>query len=198
MRLWLCRHAPVLLDAGICYGTTDVQADPEGTQLAAQQLAQVLPAGCPVWASPLTRTRQLADALSALRPDLGSVVWDARLQEMDFGHWEMHAWDSIGQPAVDEWVSNFAHRPVGGAESTQDVVNRVEAALAQAISQLSARANKPSTAQDMVWVTHAGVIRAVQFLLNRTQAGDVTLADWPKQAPKPGGYCWLELELEVD
>jgi alpha-ribazole phosphatase len=185
----------VLLDPGICYGVTDVQADPAGTQLAAQQLAQVLPTGCAVWASPLARTRQLADALCGLRPDLDTVVWDTRLQEMDFGHWELQAWDTIGQPAVDEWVSNFAHHPVGGAESTQDVVNRVAAVLQQAIPQLMREDTKTPGPQDMVWVTHAGVIRAVQFLLNRTpeEKGDVTLADWPKQAPKPGGYCWVDI-----
>eukprot|EP01036_Dinobryon_divergens_P053793 gene53793-71886_t len=114
---------------------------------------------------------------------------------MDFGHWELQAWDTIGQPAVDEWVSNFAHHPVGGAESTQDVVNRVAAALHQAIPQLMREDKETPGPQDMVWVTHAGVIRAVQFLLNRTpeEKGDVTLADWPKQAPKPGGYCWVDI-----
>lgn len=195
MRLWLCRHAPVLLDPGICYGVADVQADPAGTQLAAQQLAQVLPTGCAVWASPSACTRQLADALCGLRPDLDTVVWDTRLQEMDFGHWELQAWDTIGQPAVDEWVSNFAHHPVGGAESTQDVVNRVAAVLQQAIPQLMREDRETPSPQDMVWVTHAGVIRAVQFLLNRSpeEKGDVTLADWPKQAPKPGGYCWVDI-----
>jgi broad specificity phosphatase PhoE len=84
---------------------------------------------------------------------------------------------------------------VGGAESTQDVVNRVEAALLQAIPQLSRNDAETPGPQHMVWVTHAGVIRAVQFLLNRSQEekGDVILADWPKQAPKPGGYCWVDI-----
>lgn len=189
MRLWLCRHAPVLLDPGICYGVTDVQADPAGTQLAAQQLAQELPEGCPVWASPLTRTRQLADALCGLRPDLKSVFWDQRLQEMDFGHWELKAWDAIGQPAVDVWVSNFAHHPVGGAESTQKVVDRVAAALKQAQNQAQS-----ANLKDMVWVTHAGVIRAVQFLVNAEPSAQVDLASWPKHAPAPGGYCWVDLK----
>jgi alpha-ribazole phosphatase len=198
MRLWLCRHAQVLLDPGICYGVSDVQADAAGTKLAAQQLAQVLPSGCPIWASPLGRTRQLADALCGLRPDLGSVVWDRRLREMDFGKWELQAWDTIGQPAVDEWVSNFARHAVGGAESTQDVVNRVDEALQQAMPQLMRDDSGTPVAQHMVWVTHAGVIRAVQFLRNQTQKGEVTLADWPKQAPKPGGYCWVDIEFGVN
>jgi alpha-ribazole phosphatase len=184
MKLWLCRHAPVLLDAGICYGSTDLKADSAGTSLAAAQLAQVLPQGCPVWASPLTRTRQLANALRGLRPDLGAVVWDARLQEMDFGHWEMQTWDSIGQPAIDDWVSHFAHHAVGGAESTQDVVNRVALMVVK-----TQTLNVP----DVVWVTHAGVIRAVQYLLQVPHTQGLSCDTWPIHAPKPGAYSCFDL-----
>ena len=184
MKLWLCRHAPVQLDAGICYGKTDVQADPAGTRLAADQLAQVLPQGCPVWASPLARTRQLADALTDLRPDLGPVVWDASLQEMDFGHWEMQTWDSIGQPAVDDWVDNFAHHSVGGAESTLDVVKRVALMLVK-----SQALNLP----DVIWITHAGVIRAVQYLLQAPHTQALSCDTWPVNAPKPGAYCCIDI-----
>ena len=184
MKLWLCRHAPVLLDAGICYGSTDLKADSAGTNLAAAQLAQVLPQGCPVWASPLTRTRQLANALRGLRPDLGAVVWDARLQEMDFGHWEMQTWDSIGQPAIDDWVSHFAHHAVGGAESTQDVVNRVALMVVK-----TQTLNVP----DVVWVTHAGVIRAVQYLLQVPHTQGLSCDTGPIHAPKPGAYSCFDL-----
>ena len=39
MKLWLVRHAQVLLPPGICYGATDVAADAAATLRAAQALA---------------------------------------------------------------------------------------------------------------------------------------------------------------
>jgi alpha-ribazole phosphatase len=189
MRLWLCRHAPVQLEAGLCYGASDVPADPWGTQLAAQQLAQVLPTACPLWASPLRRTRQLAEALGVLRPDLPEPVWQPSLQEMDFGYWEMQSWSVIGHAAVDEWVSDFAHHRVGGAESTQAVVTRVQAALLQARHEAQIKAWS-----EMAWITHAGVIRGVYFLARHGPDAPITLADWPQEAPVPGAYGCLDME----
>ena len=45
MKLWLVRHAQVLLPPGICYGATDVAADAAATLSAAQALAAELPQG---------------------------------------------------------------------------------------------------------------------------------------------------------
>ncbi|MDB5793597.1 MAG: Phosphoglycerate mutase, partial [Massilia sp.] len=77
MKLWLVRHAQLLIGSGICYGRLDLPADAGATAECARQLAALLPAGLRVIASPLQRCEQLAHALSAQRPDLAYKT-DAR------------------------------------------------------------------------------------------------------------------------
>lgn len=187
MRLWLLRHGPVDLPPGLCYGASDVPALAEPTQGAAIAFASLPAPGVPVWVSALGRARQLAQALQALRPDLGDPLVDARLNEMHFGGWELRPWDSLPRSEFEDWMAGFAHHRVGGdrsGESTQQVLDRVAAALDAALA---------TQLPEMVWVTHAGVIRAVQYLI---QPGRRTIAgahEWPRQAPPPGG--WLALSV---
>lgn len=182
MKLWLLRHAPVELAAGLCYGASDVAADEALTQVAAQQAAAFLPPGLQVWTSALQRTRQLGEALRRLRPDLGMPRADARLNEMDFGQWELQRWDAIPRTAFDAWMADFARHRFGGAESTQALLHRVGAAM-------SALGN--SGAREAVWVTHAGVIRAVQYLVANGSAPIERVEQWPREAPEPGGYSQI-------
>ena len=63
MKLWLLRHARVLLPSGLCYGASDVPADEALTAKAAQAIAPLLPAGLPVRVSDLRRAQQLHQAL---------------------------------------------------------------------------------------------------------------------------------------
>lgn len=183
MKLWLLRHAPVLLPAGLCYGSSDVPANAALTREAAQAFAPLPPAGTPVWVSGLLRAQQMVSALQAARPDLGAARMDTRLNEMDFGSWELQRWDAMPRSAFDAWMADFAHHPFGGAESTQMLLYRVAAALADL---------RPAKTTDVVWVTHAGVIRAVQHIV----ANGVHIkaaAEWPKDAPEPGGWTSLSI-----
>lgn len=182
MKLWLLRHAQVLVEAGLCYGASDVPADPVHTQASAQAVAPLLPTGLSWRVSGLGRAQQLAQALRPLRPDLPGPQVDVRLNEMDFGCWELHAWDAIPPHAFDEWMANFAHHRFGGVESTQSIIDRVADAL-----------DEQRSAGDAVWVTHAGVIRAVQFVAARGRGPIRGVEEWPREAPGPGG--WLSLEL---
>ena len=182
MKLWLLRHAAVVLEAGLCYGASDVPADAALNQAAAGQAAALLPTGLPVFTSALGRARQLGAALQTLRPDLGEPKVDARLNEMDFGQWELQAWNAIPRAAFDAWMANFAHHAFGGAESTQALLDRVGAALNEL---------KASGVDEAVWVSHAGVIRAVQFLASNGGAAIERVEQWPKEAPAPGGYIQI-------
>lgn len=182
MKLWLARHARPLAAAGLCYGATDLAADGQATLAAAQALAQVLPAGLAVRSSPLRRCVQLAEALQALRPDLAHHC-DARLAEMDFGRWEGQPWDAIGRAAFDDWMADFAHHRCGDGESVAALMERVAAALAQA--------HAGST--DVLWITHAGVVRAAR-LLARGVALPRQAADWPAEGLDFGALDCLALE----
>ena len=92
--LWLLLHAPVLAAPGLCYGRTDLPADPAATRRAAETLAKQLPRRTVVRTSPLQRCELLALDLQARRPDL-ALKTDARLAEMDFGAWEGQPWGHI-------------------------------------------------------------------------------------------------------
>lgn len=184
MRLWLVRHARVVLAPGLCYGASDVPADPEHTQAVAATLAASLPAGATLRVSGLSRARQMADAVRALRPDLAAAQTDARLSEMNFGQWELQRWEAIPRSAFDAWMADFADHRFGGVESTQQVIARVAGALAD---------TRAAGGEEAVWFTHAGVIRAVQFLLAHPAGRIAGVRQWPEHAPEPGGTMEVHL-----
>ncbi|RYF74768.1 MAG: phosphoglycerate kinase [Comamonadaceae bacterium] len=172
MKLWLQRHAPVLCEAGLCYGRTDVQADTEGTQQAALALAQVLPPDVQVWTSPLSRCTALADALHALRPDLRRAQTDPRLAEMHFGAWEGQPWSAIARTDFDAWTADFAQGFAGGdGESTHQFLQRVAGAWD----------DWQASGRDAAWITHAGVMRATR-LIARGQRTVQSAVDWPAES----------------
>ncbi|KQT14051.1 histidine phosphatase family protein [Ramlibacter sp. Leaf400] len=181
MRLWLARHAAVTHGEGLCYGRLDLLADEALTQQAARQLHQAVPPEAVLRCSPARRCLQLATALTSLRPGRPFTT-DPALQEMDFGHWEGRPWDAIGVPDLDAWTHDFArHRP-GGGESVQELLQRVRRAL-----------DRDRGKGDVLWITHAGVIRAVRLLLAGVRV--VEKADqWPREAVPFGGVECHEVE----
>lgn len=185
-RLWLLRHARPLVDPGVCYGRLDVAADAADTLRAAEKFSATLTAQAALHYSPLQRCEQLVHALIGLQPDLvQNSGADARLQEMDFGAWEGLAWDAIARTEIDAWARNLAGYAPGGGEPLATMLQRVQQALQHSWAMDSQQGKR-----DVVWVTHAGVIRCVQWLLLH---GDhqPSSADW--NLPAPGFGQWLEL-----
>ncbi|MEO6320627.1 MAG: histidine phosphatase family protein [Polaromonas sp.] len=182
MKLWLVRHAQPRVDAGVCYGRLDMAADAGATAECARQLAAQLPAGIRVFSSPLQRCEQLAKILYGLRPDLAYKT-DARLQEMDFGQWEGRAWLDIDRSELEAWTGDFSHYAVGrDGESVEAFMARVGAAFDALPGQGTA-----------LWITHAGVIRAVELLAKGVR--HIERADqWPLDAPKYGQWRTLDLD----
>ena len=180
MTLWLARHAQPLIAPGICYGATDVAADPQATFDAAQALARVLPGGLAVCSSPLQRCELLTQCLRGLRPDL-SYKTDLRLAEINFGRWEGQRWDAIPEAAYDDWTRDFGNHCFGGAESSNGVLQRVASAWDEA----------QRAGRDMVWITHAGVIRAATLIARGVRQVDQA-SQWPSEAPAFGGWCMLQ------
>ena len=190
-RLWLVRHARPLIDAGVCYGASNVPADEADTLRAALTLAPQLPATARLFMSGLGRAQQLAHALHALRPELAPPICDPRLNEMDFGCHELARWDAIERAAYDAWTADFHAHRFGGRESVAELLQRVARALE---AEQTRKADEREA--DAVWVTHAGVIRAVQYL--QTQPGRRPQAsDWPTQAPGFGAWTCLNLSISV-
>lgn len=195
--LWLLRHARPLIDAGVCYGRLDVAADAALTAQAAKNFSAAragstssIPsvAGAPaaLCHSPLQRCEQLVRTLTALEPDLThNACADARLQEMDFGAWEGLPWEQIPRAEIDAWAADLAHYAPGGGESLAAMLQRVKKALQHSWAHDSQHGQR-----DVVWVTHAGVIRCVQWLQQRGDALP-TSAEWT--LPAPGFGQWLAL-----
>lgn len=185
MKLWLQRHAPVLCAPGLCYGATDHAAEDEATQAAAAALAAELPTGVVPWTSPLRRCVGLAQALAALRPDLPPARVDARLAEMDFGAWEGQAWQAIARAELEAWTDDFADAPAGGhGESTRRFMARVGAAWDDC----------RASGRDTVWITHSGVMRAVE-LIARGMRVPASAADWPSAPMAFGARHCIEIDI---
>lgn len=185
-RLWLVRHAQPLVAPGLCYGSLDIPADPVATADSAQRLAAALPQRLRVSHSPLQRCEQLAHALLALRPDL-ALKTAPDLVEFNFGCWEGRAWNAIARTDIDAWTAQFGNYRPGGGDNLVEMLARVASAL---------RAAQQSGAQeggDVLWITHAGVARCVQWLLH-APAGDLPRADqWPRHAPGYGEWLCFAL-----
>jgi alpha-ribazole phosphatase len=146
VKLHLVRHPQPVVDAGICYGATDVAvAEAELERVHAILAGAGLPGRLPVYASPLQRC-----ALLARRLQPNDVRIDARLAEMDFGRWEMRPWSAIARTEVDAWAADLLHYRPGGAENVLDVARRV----AGFVDTLRA-----GTIAEALLVCHAGTIR---------------------------------------
>ncbi|MBK9571529.1 MAG: histidine phosphatase family protein [Rhodoferax sp.] len=168
MSLWLVRHAQPVVEAGVCYGMTDLAADVADTLRAATALAVTVPTGAFLLTSPLQRCDQLAQCLCGLRPDL-TCKTDARLVEMNFGCWEGQRWDAIPRAAFDQWMAEFGSHAFGGVETVDALMQRVAAIWDESVQSPG----------DQVWITHAGVIRAATLIAQGVR--QVTRADqWPR------------------
>lgn len=180
MKLWLARHAQPLIASDICYGAADVAADELATQVAALELAGVLPAGIDMICSPLQRCHQLAQGVHALRPDI-SFTTDARLREMDFGRWEGCRWADIPESEYHAWTDCFASYRFGGNESVGEFMCRVAAAWDEI----------QATGRDAIWITHAGVCRAASLVASGVRQIEKA-RQWPHDAPAFGHWQVLQ------
>lgn len=177
--LWLVRHGRPLIPAGVCYGSTDVAADPQHTAELAATLAEVLPRSAALLTSPLQRCAVLAHALCARRPDLVLRI-EPGITEYDFGCWEGWRWDAIPQPAYAAWTSQFARHRFGGVDCVQDLMDRVGRVWAE----------HRAAAMVQVWITHAGVMSAAGLLASGVSVLDSADA-WPRSSPAFGALHLL-------
>jgi alpha-ribazole phosphatase len=157
-RLWLIRHARPLIEPGICYGSLDVRADEAAALQLATELVRELPQGITLMHSPLQRCEQTIEYLCAQNADF-SYKRDQRIAEMHFGAWEGQRWDDIVRSELDAWTDDFAHYRCGSNEGqVGECVHELLQRVAQALMESAQYAQ-------LAWLTHAGVIRVVDWLL---------------------------------
>ena len=133
------------------------------------------------------------------------VEYTPALAEMNFGAWEGLSWDDIGQQKLAAWTDDFWNHPVGmddlaaGPQPSGESVGQFVGRIEQALCQLRKRAagwlqhQPPDTDMRVLWVTHAGVIRAVHALLQLNKSFPLKASEWPLEAPEPGGWAMFEL-----
>jgi len=148
MDIYLIRHTNTANSAGLCYGQSDVAVASTFEQ-EVDALLSKLPEfddDCLVFSSPLSRCVQLAETLS------DTVKTDTRLQELFFGDWEGKLFDDIEQTALQQWTDNFATAAPPNGETFGDLYQRVGEFWQELLA---------TEAEQVVIVTHAGVIRAL-------------------------------------
>lgn len=180
MRLFLIRHPRPAIDAGVCYGRSDVELAGDPVFVAADVAARLrsyLPATAPVYSSPLRRCRQLAEHLHE------APISDGRLMEMNFGEWELQAWDSIPRDHIDQWAADpSGFVPPGGESATQ-----LQARVIDFVTSLQL-----ADVMEAVLVTHAGVIKA---LCGHHEA--LPAAEWMRLDFKFGSVTLIEHDRRV-
>jgi broad specificity phosphatase PhoE len=153
LKLALLRHGPTDWNAaGRIQGHTDIALSDTGlAKMAALRLPLHVTR---VYASPMLRARQTAEALGLANP-----IHDPRLMEQNWGVWEGLTRDEIlSRHGADAFIQagsreGEAFRP-GGGESTGELHARVAAFLKDVAQDQG----------DAVAVTHLGVLRAAYTL----------------------------------
>ncbi len=149
MQLYLIRHTTPAVPSGVCYGQSDVDVAAtffDEAEKVRHKIAHVTPVA--TYSSPLSRAAKLAASLK-----LGPARHDARLMELDFGAWEMQAWDDIPREQLDRWGNDYICIAPPGGETYVELHRRVM----EVLQELRVR----HAGETVVVVTHAGVIRAL-------------------------------------
>lgn len=148
MEVFLIRHTRPEIPSGICYGQTDIPLKdtfPSESVLVLSKLPKPFDA---VFTSPLMRCLKLAHIIS----EGGTLKQDNLLMELNFGDWEMKAWDDIPKEELNPWMENFVTHKVPNGEAFSDLIQRTDDFLEGLIN---------TAYKQVALVCHAGVIRAM-------------------------------------
>ncbi len=152
MEIYLVRHTTPDITKGICYGQADIDVTADfATEQARilEKLTSIIDAE--IYSSPLKRCKILAESIGR------TVSYDNRLKELDFGDWELKAWDTIPKKEIDPWMKDFVHVKTTGGESYEDLEKRVLDFFAEVTNVDAAKDEEKC----VIIVTHAGVMRAL-------------------------------------
>lgn len=152
MNLYLVRHTAPDILPGICYGQTDIEvADTYAHEVKVVQAKLAAVSPVVIYSSPLKRCSQLAAEIAA--PLKCSLRHDPRLMELHFGDWEQMAWNDIPRGLVDVWADDHVMQAPPAGESFH--------ALSLRVQDFFQEVGANHMGQDVIVMTHAGVIRAM-------------------------------------
>jgi len=157
MTITLIRHTSVNVPSGICYGQSDVDVSGnfefEAPIVKDKLVSNRFDA---VYSSPLQRCEKLARYCGFENPTI-----DNRLMEINFGDWEMKAWDDIRDPRLKRWYKNWVTETPTRGESLMDLICRVDSFIVEL---------KKQNHEHVAIFTHAGVIRSFGVILEKFSA----------------------------
>ena len=157
MTITLIRHTSVNVPSGICYGQSDVDVSGNFEFEASVVTEKLAPNNFDaVYSSPLQRCEKLAQYCGFNRP-----IIDNRLMEINFGNWEMRAWDDITDPQLNRWYQNWVTEAPSKGESLMDLICRVDSFIEDI---------KKQKYNHIAIFTHAGVIRSFGVILEKFSA----------------------------
>lgn len=163
MALILLRHTEPDIEPGICYGRSDIDARMLDDRAIAQLIASFPKPIARIDTSPLIRCSRLAERIAQ---SFGLVVHtDPRLAEIDFGRWEMHAWDTIPRHEIDLWAADVSGARPHGGESVAEMTDRVGRYLDE----------QSNSGDSVLAVAHLGVARCAYAALGRDNPFELTL-----------------------
>lgn len=165
MKLTLVRHTSLQIAEGICYGQSDVDVSANfHHELATVQQKLQDERFHAIYTSPLQRCHKLALGLAQRLGHQAEIQPDARLKELDFGAWEMQAWNDLPRDLFDVWAKNYAELAPPAGETFAQL-------QARGIDFLQA-AQQRHAGEHVLVVTHGGMIRAlIAHVLNMQLKG---------------------------
>ncbi|WP_413694002.1 alpha-ribazole phosphatase family protein [Psychromonas sp. KJ10-2] len=161
--IYLVRHGAVNLSSDICYGQLDCElTDSFEKDLQSFidyfQNKQLKTANMQIISSPLSRCLNLAKGLQqSLQLTFIPLKMENAFQEINFGEWEGKTWQSIGQQTIEDWNADLLDYQFPKGESARQFDLRVVTAWLQLNDSLL----RAKQAQNIVLITHAGVIRSI-------------------------------------
>ncbi len=152
MILWTFRHTKPYNPNDVCYGQLDFDVSPTFPEESSSAIEDFLKSGAKptrLYSSPLLRCLRLAEEVSKAT-GLAIEKVDS-LKEINFGTWEGQKLSAVPRAEMTGWMQDLRGFQFPQGESFYDVDKRVEAFLD----------TLPDNGE-FLWVTHAGVIAALQ------------------------------------
>jgi alpha-ribazole phosphatase len=152
MILWTFRHTKPYNPNDVCYGQLDFDVSPTFPEESSSAIEDFLKSGAKptrLYSSPLLRCLRLAEEVSKAT-GLAIEKVDS-LKEINFGTWEGQKLTAVPRAEMASWMQDLRGFQFPQGESFYDVDKRVEAFLDTLLDK-----------GEFLWVTHAGVIAALQ------------------------------------
>lgn len=150
MRIHFIRHTRPLIDAGVCYGQSDVPLAPSYLYDRVELSKKLRHQYDYVYSSPLLRCQVLAKSLGC-----SEITLDDRLLEYNFGDWELQPWSELTCEHAKQWFNDYVTTVPPKGESLIEMNSRVLDFFDQLVKQHQA-GNKT-----IAVVCHAGVLRLI-------------------------------------